>query len=133
MPALSTPPPHRDTPPLPAAPSPSALTPSPNPAPPPDSWGWTPTQRRALATLLALLLIFLVIETLHRPARLSAPQSDTHPLHLPPLLDPNTASEADLAMLPHVGQKLAAAIITYRTTHQPLTPDHPLFQTPQDL
>ncbi|HVS70176.1 MAG TPA: hypothetical protein VHQ47_02860, partial [Phycisphaerae bacterium] len=92
MPALSTPPPHRDTPPLPSTPPTT-----PDPAAPPGSWGWTPTQRRALATLLALLLIFLIIETLHRPARISAPQSDPHPLRLPPLLDPNTAPEADLA------------------------------------
>jgi hypothetical protein len=101
---------------------------------PPDDWGWTRPQRIGLATLLFLLLALLTIQYLRRPARLNDPIIlHGQPLTLPTRIDPNTASAAELTRIPHLGEKLAAKIIDYRTLRQPLTPDAIIFHSPEDL
>src|SRR3954452_18931433 len=75
-------------------------------------WGWTQTQRRGLAILLTLLLLFLTIQYLRRPARLNDPAITHDPqLSLPERVDPNTATLQQLARIPHLGEKLAQKIL----------------------
>ncbi len=100
-----------------------------------EAWGWTRKQRIGLGCLLSLLLIFLTIQSWRRPILLSDPIVVIHgqTITLPTRIDPNTASAAELGLIPHVGEKLAAKIIDYREARKSLTPDGIVFHGPEDL
>ena len=115
------------------------------PAPPPenqsaeiredDQWGWTRKQRIGLGCLLFFLLASLTIQWWRRPTLLNDPVVIVHgeTVTLPTRIDPNTASAAELSLIPHVGQKLASKIIDYRVARKPLTPDGIVFHVAEDL
>jgi hypothetical protein len=100
-----------------------------------EAWGWTRPQRMALGTLLLVLLVFLVVEVVRRPARLDDPLVVVHgqSIQLAAKIDPNTATLEDLSRVPHLGEKLSAAIIAWRDARKPLTADGILFHRPEDL
>jgi len=101
----------------------------------PEPWGWTPRQRLGLGILLTLLLGFLVIQFVRRPARLHEPAVITHeqPVLLPQLVDPNTATPQELARIPHLGDALAQKIVQYRAARKSVAADSIVFRQPGDL
>jgi DNA uptake protein ComE-like DNA-binding protein len=103
--------------------------------PPREAWGWTRAQRAALGTLLFLLLVFLVVEVVRRPARLDDPLVVMHgqSVELAAKIDPNTATLEDLSRVPHLGEKLSGAIIAWREARKALVADGVLFHRPEDL
>src|SRR6266550_2083592 len=96
---------------------------------------WTPSQRRLVLALVVALLIYLSIRfALHRtfinnPQPLDGARSS----ELATRLDPNTATQAELAAIPNVGEKLAAAIIEYRDTYVSGHPGKAAFSSADDL
>jgi len=105
-----------------------------DPPNPPEPWGWTRRQRIGLGILLGLLVTFLAIGYLRRPAQLDEPAqlADSQPLLLQ-LLDPNTATAAELARVPHLGDTLAARIVSYRQARQGTAGGGIVFRTAHDL
>ena len=102
---------------------------------PPEPWGWTRRQRIGLGILLTLLLAFLVIQFVRRPARLNEPATVTHDptVLLPRQVDPNIATPQELARLPHIGDTLAQKIVDYREARAPNSADGIVFRQPGDL
>jgi competence ComEA-like helix-hairpin-helix protein len=85
-----------------------------------EDWGWARGQRLAIGSLLFLLLIFLGIQYLRRPMRLDDPIA-VEPGSFPELetaMDPNLAGAGELARIPHLGEKMAQAIVDYRELHR---------------
>ena len=94
------------------------------PVPPPHQppaadrtrWFWSASQLRWLAILVLAATGLLAISTLRRPAVISDPPPP-HPARYDELkdrLDPNTASIAELAVLPGIGPSKAEAIVRFR-------------------
>ena len=100
-----------------------------------ESWGWTRPQRAGLGILLAILLTFLLIQYLRRPARLDDPvvTYNGEAITLPRRVDPNTATAAELTRIPHLAEALAGKIIDYREKRKRLTEDGIVFREPADL
>lgn len=93
-------------------------------------WFWSLAQRRALAMLALIAIASLGARLAWRPAVITDPPPP-HPARFDDLkdrLDPNTASAAELAVLPGIGPSKAQAIVAYRDAQAP-----PAFQTPMDL
>jgi DNA uptake protein ComE-like DNA-binding protein len=57
----------------------------------------------------------------------------TNRVDFPLQVDPNTASLFDLQCLPVINQKLARAIVEYRTEYQKRFPGRVVFACPEDL
>ena len=102
---------------------------------PPEPWGWTRRQRIGLGILLTLLLAFLAIQFVRRPARLNEPAVLTHDpaVVLPRQVDPNIATPQELARLPHIGDTLAQKIVEYRQVRTANSADGIVFRQPGDL
>jgi competence protein ComEA len=102
---------------------------------PPEPWGWTRRQRVGLGILLTLLVVVLTILWLRRPARLGELATVVHgaPTFLPQLIDPNTATQGELARIPHIGDVLAARIIQYRESRKANSADGVVFRQMKDL
>ncbi len=85
-------------------------------APARESWGWTRRQRAGLGVLLALFLGVLTYQYVRWPARLDDPVVvvDGQSVSLPAQINPNAASQQELARIPHIGDALAGKIIAYR-------------------
>ena len=101
--------------------------------PPPDRRRWllTTAQRRTLAGLVLLACGLLATRQLGRPASVPDRQA-THPPRFNDLadrLDPNTATAAQLGVLPGLGPAKAAAIIDYRESVK----SPPAFRAAADL
>src|SRR5207245_263517 len=96
---------------------------------------WTTTQRRVVLAVVIGLLVYLSIRfALHRtfiddPQPLDGPRS----AELATRLDPNTATQAELAAIPNVGEKLAAAIVEHREKYLSTHPGKAAFASPGDL
>jgi len=88
-----------------------------------------------LGILLTVLLGFLVILLVRRPARLHEPAVLTHDqtVVLPRQVDPNSASAQELARLPHIGDTLAQRIVQYRDARRPNSADGIVFRQAGDL
>jgi DNA uptake protein ComE-like DNA-binding protein len=84
-----------------------------------------PATTPAARLLLILLPLLAVISLLPR----FASGGHTTPESLAWRINPNTAAPAELALLPRIGPKLAAAIATHRAESQ----QQPAFQIPDDL
>ena len=101
----------------------------------PEPWGWTRRQRIGLGILVTLLLVFLAIHWAQRPARLDdgAVLIRGEPVLLPQRMDPNTATQAELARIPHIGDAMAKRIIQYRESRKPNSADGIVFRQAGDL
>ncbi len=100
--------------------------------PDPEPWGWTRRQRVGLGILLGLLVVFLGVQYVRRPARLEAVVTRGEAA-LPQRVDPNVASVAELARVPHVGDALAGKIVAYREARKGNTVDGVVFRQAGDL
>lgn len=95
----------------------------------------TPSQRRGLMALLAILIIVLAIRYWLNPATVpehlpaQGPQAD----QLADRIDPNVATESELAAIPSLGEKRAAAIVEYRNRYMAEHPGRPAFSRSSDL
>jgi hypothetical protein len=109
--------------------------PPPSAPPPQEPWGWTPRQRLGLGLLATTLLILLAITYFRRPARLDDHAVLLHgqQVAVPQRVDPNTATAQELARIPHLGEALAAKIITYREARKSTAKDGIVFRQPADL
>ena len=96
---------------------------------------WMPSQRVALGILL--LALFAVV--LWRAMLPSRPIADDLPLAGPLAdqitgkLDPNTATAAELRLLPRVGPMLADRMVQYRQQQLAQHPGQPVFRRLEDL
>lgn len=76
----------------------------------------TPSQRRGLNLLLGILILILAIRLILNPTTVPDPQpaegSGAH--GLADRIDPNLASEAELAAIPGLGEKRAEAVVEFR-------------------
>jgi hypothetical protein len=108
------------------------MDPSQPDAPPRETWGWTRRQRVALGTLTGLLILILAMQFWRRPARLDEPTNTSLPA-LPQKMNPNAASVAELARIPHIGEALAGRIIDYRAARQGAALDGIVFRNLEDL
>jgi DNA uptake protein ComE-like DNA-binding protein len=96
---------------------------------------WTPTQRRTLLILLTIFLLVLVVSAIRNPQYISNPQPP-QPFRAAELLDkldPNTASAAELVVLPQLGEKRAAAIVELRQRRLRRDPTTIPFRRAEDL
>lgn len=95
----------------------------------------TPSQRRGLTTLLAAIILILSIRLISNPKKVPDPQPSEGPNahEVADRLDPNTATEAELAEIPTLGEKRAAAIVEFRQQYVTHHPTHPAFRSPADL
>ena len=116
-------------------PAPPTTPSTPSTTPPREPWGWTRPQRIALGTLSAILLFLLIYQLWQRPYRLNDPVTvgTTSLPALPQKMNPNTATTAQLARIPHIGETLATRITDYRDARKPTTPDGIVFHTLSDL
>ena len=76
----------------------------------------TPSQRRGLSLLLGILILILAIRLILNPTTVPDPQPAEGPRasELADRVDPNVASEAELAAIPGLGEKRAEAIVEFR-------------------
>lgn len=96
---------------------------------------WTPSQRRVLIGLLSAGLVYLTIQMVRHRAFIPDPQPamPVNAAKLADRLDPNVASESELAALPTMGEKRAAAIVSYRDEYVKDHPGETAFTKPTDL
>jgi hypothetical protein len=96
---------------------------------------WTPAQRGVLIAFVLLFAGFLAWQTWSNRRFVPNPQSDEPPRN-PQLLDridPNTATLAELSLLPGLGQKRAREILDYRKEFFRTRPHGIPFERDQDL
>jgi competence ComEA-like helix-hairpin-helix protein len=95
----------------------------------------TPSQLRGLLVLLAILITIFAI----RLALNSKTVPEFKPGQIPASnqladhIDPNTASESELAAIPELGEKRAQAIVQFREQFQSRHPNGRAFQRLSDL
>ena len=96
---------------------------------------WTPSQRRTLIGLIVVLSTYLLIRSAFNKRYVPDPQPTEPPrMHeLADRLDPNTATLAELIVLPQMGEKRAGEIIAYRDRYQRDHPGEIAFKRPDDL
>jgi DNA uptake protein ComE-like DNA-binding protein len=93
------------------------------------------SQRRGAILLLSILILIFAIRLALNPTTIDdrkptpAPQTN----ELADTLDPNTASAAELAAIPDLGEKRAEAIIDFRNRFQSRHPGKPAFGRISDL
>jgi len=93
------------------------------------------SQRRGAILLLSILILIFAIRLALNPTTIDdrkpteAPQAN----QLADTLDPNTASAAELAAIPDLGEKRAAAIVEFRTQFLSRHPNRLAFQRLSDL
>jgi DNA uptake protein ComE-like DNA-binding protein len=77
-----------------------------------------------IATIACGLLVYVSVRFLRNPVRLPdpLPSHGDRAAELEDRLDPNTATAAQIAAIPNIGEKLAATIVAYREKAQR---DHP--------
>lgn len=86
------------------------------PAPDRRRWAWSDAQRRSLALLGLLAVAAFGVALYNRPAYIGDPPPPFPARYdeLKDRIDPNTATAAELAVLPGIGPSKADAIIRYR-------------------
>lgn len=117
--------------------SPQRVTPRPG-RPGLTAWAgriWTPSQRAALCILLLVLSAVVVCRALSTSRIVPDDLPAAGPLadQVIDTLDPNTATAAELRLLPRVGQALADRIVQYRQEQVALHPGQPVFRRVEDL
>lgn len=93
------------------------------------------SQRRGLSLLLGVLILILAIRLILNPMTVPDPQPAEGPnsRELADRIDPNAASEAELAAIPTLGEKRAEAIVEYRRQFLARHPNRRAFTVPSDL
>jgi competence ComEA-like helix-hairpin-helix protein len=96
---------------------------------------WTASQRKVLLVIALGLLVGLSIRVALRHTFIPDPQpaEGLRAAELADKLDPNTATVAEIAAIPNVGEKLAEAVVSYREARLKDYPDRPAFREPMDL
>ena len=117
--------------------SPQRIT-DPKARPPRTAWAnrlWTPSQRVALGILLLALSAVALWRALSpsRPIADDLPSAGALADQIIDTLDPNTATVAELRLLPRVGQSLANRIVQYRQQQLAQNPGQPVFHRLEDL
>jgi predicted flap endonuclease-1-like 5' DNA nuclease len=85
-----------------------------------------------LATILVACLVLRATMTLAFDTRI--PADAVRVAQVERRIDPNSASPAELATLPGIGEALAGRIVTYRDEQAALLPPgEPVFRSPDDL
>ncbi|MGC4032566.1 MAG: helix-hairpin-helix domain-containing protein [Tepidisphaeraceae bacterium] len=100
-----------------------------------EQLSFTAPQRRALVLILGCLLVYAGYRYWTNPVYIADPQPAEGDLAatLADKLDPNTASAADLAALPGLGAKRAAAIVARRDRVRQRDPHEIPYRNPDDL
>jgi competence protein ComEA len=95
----------------------------------------TPSQRRGLMVLLGILIVVLAIRLWLNPAMVPEHQPPQGPKaeQLADRIDPNIATEAELAAISGLGEKRAEAIVDYRQRYVAEHPNHLAFSRSSDL
>lgn len=96
---------------------------------------WTLPQRRALAGLVAVLLIILAMRFLAHRAYVAPepPEDGPRAGELLGRVDPNTADWPTLASLPIIGRSLAERIVEERESFRKQHPGQVPYTRPEDL
>jgi DNA uptake protein ComE-like DNA-binding protein len=96
---------------------------------------WTRSQRRTLLVLVLIFAIVLSIQAIRNRQHVPNPQPAQSPLahQLADRIDPNTASAAELVVLPQLGDKRAAEIIGFRERYLRRHPGGVPFSRLEDL
>ena len=96
---------------------------------------WTPSQRRTLLVLLSIFAVTLLVRFAFNRQYIPIPQPAQPPLaqRLADRLDPNTATAAELIILPQLGEKRAAEIIAFRERFRRRNPTGVPFERLEDL
>ena len=104
------------------------------PAAPRETWGWTRRQRVGLGMLVGLLVVFLGVQYWRRPWRLGDGVTvENGELVLPQRVDPNVATEQELARIPHIGEATAGKIVAYREARKATAAGGVVFRRAADL
>jgi competence protein ComEA len=95
----------------------------------------TASQTRGLLVLMTILLLLFAIRLALNPQKIPEGAAMTHSPsdRLADKIDPNMASESELAAIPDLGETRAAAIIEYRQNFQLTHPRGLAFQQLSDL
>ncbi|MGD0137294.1 MAG: helix-hairpin-helix domain-containing protein [Tepidisphaeraceae bacterium] len=95
----------------------------------------TPSQRRGGMVVLGILIMILALRLALNPATVDESPSAQAPAssQLADRIDPNVATEAELAAIPELGEKRAAAVVQFREQFKSRHPDQSPFQRLSDL
>jgi len=95
----------------------------------------SPSQLRGLMVLLAILITILTYRLALNSKPIPEFKPDEPPTsdHLSDHIDPNTATESELAAIPELGEKRAHSIVQFRDQYQSFHPNHLAFARLSDL
>jgi competence ComEA-like helix-hairpin-helix protein len=96
---------------------------------------WNRSQRAVILAFIVGMIVYLTIRlSIHR-STIPDPQptEGSRAADLATRLDANTATQAELAAIPTIGDKLAAAIVEYRERYVAAHPGRVAFGKPEDL
>ncbi|HEY2585557.1 MAG TPA: helix-hairpin-helix domain-containing protein [Tepidisphaeraceae bacterium] len=98
-------------------------------------FGWSLPQRRALLSLLTVLLLFLSIRFVLDRSHVPDPQppEGSRAGELASRIDPNTADWQTLSAIPTLGPKRAKDIVAFRERARAADPTAIVFRSPTDL
>jgi competence ComEA-like helix-hairpin-helix protein len=96
---------------------------------------WSARQRAVVLALLVGIFVYLCVRYALNPVYVPTPQplEGSRAAELADRFDPNTATQAELAAVPGMGEKLAAAIVEYRDAYAKLHGGKMPFGEPNDL
>ena len=96
---------------------------------------WSPAQRGVVLAVLIGLLGYLAFRAARDRNYVATPQppDGLRAADLADRFDPNTATVAEIAAIPDIGEKLATTIVEYRDSYQRLHPGQRAFEKPTDL
>jgi DNA uptake protein ComE-like DNA-binding protein len=85
--------------------------------------------------VLGILIMILALRLALNPATVDEPPAAQTPAssQLADRIDPNVATEAELAAIPELGEKRAAAVVRFREQFKSHHPDKPAFGRLSDL
>src|SRR5947209_7413695 len=96
---------------------------------------WTTSQRAVILALAIGSFAFLTFRRIAHTHFVPDPQpaEGLRAAELADRLDPNTATVAEIAAIPNVGEKLAESVVAYRDGRVKDYPGRPAFREPTDL
>ena len=96
---------------------------------------WNPSQRAVVLAIVLAIFLYLCIRFSLQHTYIGDPQplDGSRAAELADRLDPNTATIAEIAAIPTIGEKLGAAIVAYREQYAKDHPGQVAFNEPRDL